>query len=321
MKGRLTVALVLTVLLTAGGCAKPVTIDESKLVDITWVNWDTGTSDNGTVERHALFLPVRVGDKEALFQLDTGRGNTLLNRAALDRLGVKYTPVPVGTATSPRTVAKVTFSLGDYRREVTTDLEDWGNLDPPQGHFTDETGRVIELPDFMVGTLGNDLFKGASLYIDFERGKIAAFSKPPRVRGKSAPFRMVADMLPVLTLEGERPLNALFDTGSSALDLVVGMDTFREITGSDAKTGATRRLRGLRSGPDDVDLYGLPREMTYRTGELTLDFQTLWATPLVDTLDVQTAGQVDSIFGNVAFRSDRILLDFAAGRLTVLDPP
>jgi hypothetical protein len=270
-------------------------------------------------------IPAVVDGQEMSLQLDTG-ASTCFERAMLDWLEVKYevTASAAGwNGWSDALVARLPeIKIGGVAAKdapviihgpsLTADNRAQINHDVAAYRATHPDGL---LP---CGTLGADFFAGKSLYLDFAAGRFGVFDKQAAIDGTTVPITLCGSR-PVLNVEAPVKLMALFDTGSSSLQLVAREGAFTALTGAVPGDDPAKRLTGQSWG-QDISFEVAECTVKLTVGPLRLPITKVYTSPWIDQLNESTKGQADAIIGNEAFRGRIVLVNFARKTFTVADP-
>ncbi len=304
------IGLLLVGMLLAGlampACAV-VTLDDLDWTDITWASYDPGTDVPGGWDRAALLLPVRVNGAEYLFQLDTGAGNSYLNRDVADHAGLKYEVVRELDASAARTSwhGKVTDLELLGRRFENLNIVVHDLADDPARKGVEASFRIDGEAPPLVGTIGTDLLRSHCLILDLACGRAALSSRRPAVSGPETTIALWGGR-PVLNLNGDVHLRALYDTGASAFSLICGQAAYESLTAEAGRewTIRTTGFQGL------VDLQAADCTISLHSGLIDLPIGTLYGSELVDQVSSSSRGQVNAIVGNEVFRGRLVVIDF-----------
>jgi hypothetical protein len=291
-------------------------LDQLDWVDITWIPFDPGTDAPGGWDRAVLLVPVKTGGNEYLFQLDTGAGNSYLNRGVADSEGLKYELVRQLEASAVRSSWQgriADLELAGLRIDVLDILVHELAADTAREKVEARFGGE-GLPAPVAGTIGTDLLISRCVVLDLEMGRFALPKRRPAVSGLEARFELWGGR-PVLKLAGDPPLRAIYDTGSSAFSLICGRSAFEQLTGG-VEGAWTVEVTG-QTGV--VGLEAAQCETALRIGAIEVPINFLCGTALVDELAAVSGGQVNAIIGNEVFRGKVVILDFPARVLVVSD--
>ncbi|MCB9528120.1 MAG: hypothetical protein H6701_06950 [Myxococcales bacterium] len=246
----------------------------------------------------ALAVPLRVGARTAWFQLDTGLDvSRFHDHHAAHALGAR--PLDPSAGSPPR--AALTGRLGavaftDHRFTIT---------EPPPG------AEPPPPPPFPIhGSIGLDLLRGHVTTLDFPRARFCLGPAPPPDLGPidHHPARLEHGKLFVEATLGDHTLPRVFyDSGASALTLVVDRDRWQTLTG-DTITG--RRV--ARSWHRLLTLVDGRAAAPLTVAGLRVEAPTITHVAEAPALFSGWPFPVDGQLGNVPFLDRALVLDLRA---------
>jgi hypothetical protein len=239
---RLIQATILLVLFAA--CPMPATSgpDLTQQLDALFDDLPHATFEwakaKGVSDRAAINIPVSLDGTEGWFQLDTGLDVTWI-----------YGNIPDerGWDTHDGMYHVPSFEIGGI------------DLGPTWLRSNREAGKRGEL----IGSLGLDLMVGYWVLIDYP-GRRFALMRPgeaPLWFWQSTTWTPAAlrdaKFFPYVILGGRGMDGFLFDTGSSAYDIIVDFDDWAKLTGRDGPDAASTKQAG-NSWEKSVTIFGAP---------------------------------------------------------------
>lgn len=274
---------------------------DSILSQAPWFNFDwVSDNKNGLVlERMAIFVTTQLAgsDLHLKFQLDTGTPTSLLYEIPMR----KQLPKSLyATADNPPSNLTIQFD-GTFQDTVKFGLiKNFGDLADSSNPFPE------------TGTLGLDFFTNANagFAIDYKKQQIYILSRnlldsisaqyPDNFFGYQDSYQKMKNMILLPFKIGNIKQLAIFDTGSSMLELVVSQDMWKEITGLDLDSPLVNRI-DAKAWENLLILLGAEvQKNIYISGHLK------------HLQKIYTFSQYDGppIIGNALFFDDVIVVDF-----------
>lgn len=270
--------------------------------------WYGATVAKVMEERAAILFPVEIGGLHCVMQLDTAAATSMLYR-------------PLLSEESARRLASAGLRItGSSGRQLVAPARAIPTID-----FGSDTRRCDAAhPNALIGTLGNDVFKGSALVLDLKHGRfdildavqtqrqgaamgVLPFAPDPALRG-----------LPVVTLTDEagNRRRMLVDTGSAPITAVLYyLEDWRRITGQQDLS----KLEGM-----DVSRWGKPARCYQAPAQVALSTGVIQvrrgdSIHYCDFMSdaVQEGNLVQGMLGMKPFGTSTVVFDFSANMLRV----
>lgn len=276
---------------------------ERECADFAWM------PDEELGGRAGLAVPVTLGGRAYWFQLDTGLDVTVLYGDDLVR------DLALGTTSRDgMRWARLAGALGGlaFEREVRVGSGTQGNSEggPP-----------------VVGSIGLDVIVGGVVLIDFPGSRICATADSGRGRavprsGSTIPA-ILRDGKLFLEVEigGELTSEFFFDTGASAMGLVLDRDDWARWVGKAPAAGGVR-TRAVRAFSRQLTTLTAEARLGVRAGPIRLESVPLTCVVEHPSLFRSWKFPARGLIGNLPFLDYRLLLDLAPPhpRVEVLAP-
>jgi uncharacterized Zn-finger protein len=271
------------------------------------IQWVDAQLDDQYLQRAVMLLPVKVEGftSPLLFQLDTGMPQSHIFCVAYKRWNV---PIPEGTSTTFNTYQALNVSLS---------LEFAGQVfeNQPMVVIMEEREPpvIIQLfPDLDAdGIIGLDLISEYCMKIDFNKSTFSLLSAVPEtIKESMAPvpcsIREDAGKTPriflPLTVGEEEWNNVIYDSGSSALPLLVGrQEDWSRLTGLQPTDPSVIHLDGGDSQQQRIELIGAVAKESIRVGPIVLPQPMVytWADARIGSAFASFLGK--GLIGNAIF--------------------
>lgn len=243
----------------------------------------------GVSSQAALRVPVTLDGTEGWFQLDTGLDVTLV-----------YGDMPTdrGWETYDGMYHVSSFDVGDMHLGPT-----WLRSRPEQSQR-----------DGLLGSLGLDLLVGYVVLIDYPARRLALMrhGEMPRwllERTSWTPATLRDAKLFVYVILGGKGMDGVFfDTGSSALSLMVDLETWVELTGCSGPDDAPTRW-AIKSWGNTVTAIGAPARGSLVIGSVHIPDPQVFYLKESPRFFEQWPFPATGLIGNAPFRDRVVVLD------------
>ncbi len=174
---------------------------------------------------------------------------------------------------------------------------------PPQRTSHEETAAKP-----LAGTLGARFFAGRVLALDFEADVLKIYDRmPANVDGTSVPFGSKQSRPTMKVSLNGQPALAMYDTGSSMMEVFVRPELFLELTGLVTADAAPLQVT-MTSWANQITIHGAPFEGMVGMGDVLLHPRRIWGGDLME--DMYKANGVEVILGNEIFIGRTVYVDF-----------
>lgn len=287
-----------------------------------WVAVDTGVESVGVLEHAGLMVDAKIGDQDVWVQLDTGSKYIVLRPTALDALGLSYTR-------DESTRIEAGSLEGGYIGVIPSFSFVGTTAEKPQVILWEESENapsvtIARIPEDMkpyVGTLGGAIVKKSVLALDFEHDEIRVYDRmPPDAHRAAVSFPASGGAIgvrPTMNLKvGGTELLAMYDTGSSAYEIMLRTSDFLHLTGLSSLDEAPL-CHSAKSWNNAVTVYGIPFSEAVEVGGRQLNPKRIWASSLMDALYESCGCEV--LIGNELFIGHTVYLDFTEKRFAIVE--
>ncbi|QIX63305.1 hypothetical protein HER32_19855 [Hymenobacter sp. BT18] len=276
------------------------------------LRWWADTTAKPAIPHAGLLVPVRLPNcpRTCFLQVDTGAPYTVLYANQLDTLTRHYPSLGTSLKLQGNVVPEFRFTMGGAQVTVGNTkvlLQGAGTL------------PADSLAPYIIGSLGTDALDGRVLILDYAAGHFTLSNEVPAPLAARATFAPLAfkerRVLLDATLD-DKPRQLLFDSGTSAYNLLTSQDNWQEM----ATPGAPVRTDTTNSWGKKLLLYTVPTAAKFRFGSAEVPLGTvtyMTGMNLMQETLMRFSG-MDGMLGNEPFVGGALILDVKGGRYGIV---
>lgn len=282
------------------------------------VEWQWAAADfGGQREPHsAILVPVRLAgvERQLYMQFDLGTPSTVFLIERIDALNDRQAGLRLGRdADNQPLLQDVSLQVGTLGLRLAS-ARLVARAAGSEPDWSDPEARII------IGTLGSDLLDGRVLVLDYQHQRLEVAPRlPERFAAVPAHAMSLSERRVLLSAEMEgRPLQLMFDTGSSAFALLTSESSWKRL----ATPGRPTRQFAVKSWDRQLIAHVAPTEARITLGGHALPLQQVSYIDGSDWKQVlaMRLSPMGGMTGNKLFIGKQLLLDAPAAQYRLIVP-